>query len=151
MIDQTPTPTSVGRMLSNVSNQTRRYLIGTAAALLVWYFCVLFLWALQPLTDSVPVGIAQATNTSVSQTVTCNTLFASSPRGTDPLPTVQEPLAYTRSACGSVQSQPRLVFAFDTLALLMLLALLVVIAFRARAFEAELGALPAQSAQSTLA
>lgn len=123
-------------MLTNVSNQARRYLIGTAAVLIGWYLCVIFLWAVKPLTDSVPVGIVKDTNSTVSQEVKCTTLFSSAARSTAPLPAVEKPLAYTRSACGVVHSQARIVFAVDTFVLLLLLGALIVIAVRLRNSEA---------------
>jgi hypothetical protein len=117
-------------MLAAVTNQARRYLIGTAVVLIGWYLCVIFLWAVKPLSDSVPTGVVKETNTSVSQAVSCHSLFSSSARGTSALPTVAEPLAYQRSACSLVHSDARVMFAIDTLLLVLALAALVVIAVR---------------------
>ncbi len=138
--DATAVPLGPPRMLSGVTNQARRWVIGIGAVLIAWYLCVLFLWALKPLTDSVPVGIVKDTNTYVSQEVKCNTLFAGSARDAAALPTLKSPLAYTRASCGVVQSHARIVFATDTVALVVLLVLLVVIALRADTLDAELAA-----------
>ncbi len=48
-----------------------------AGGTIVWYVCILFFWALQPLSDAVPVGVdyAHVPPVFVSVTVECNSLF----------------------------------------------------------------------------
>lgn len=124
------------RMICNVSNQARRYLILSGVAVIAWYLCVLFLWAAQPLSDAVPVGVSKETGAPVSQSVSCYTLFASTSRSTEPLPLLGESLAYLRTPCTRVHTHARIVLAIDTLVLLGVLALLVVVAMRMRAHDA---------------
>ncbi|MCX6540456.1 MAG: hypothetical protein NTX77_02485 [Actinobacteria bacterium] len=119
-----------------MSNQARRYLILSGVAVIAWYLCVLFLWAAQPLSDSVPVGVSKETGAPVSQSVSCYTLFASTSRSTEPLPLLGESLTYSRMPCTRVHTHARIVFAIDTLVLLAVLALLVVVAKRMRAHDA---------------
>ena len=118
-------------MLADVSNKARRLLIGTAVGIFAWFLCVLFLWALRPLSDSVPVGINDK-NVWVSQTVPCNTLFESDARDNAPLPTVTKPLAYQREACTLVHSQARQVFLIDAVATMLVLGAVGFIMMRAR-------------------
>lgn len=124
------------RMICNVSKQARRYLILSGVAVIGWYLCVLFLWAAQPLSDSVPVGVSKETGAPVSQSVSCQTLFASTSRSIEPLPVLAESLAYLRMPCTRVHTHARIVFAVDTLVLLAVLALLVVVARRMLAHDA---------------
>src|SRR4051794_2646323 len=99
--------------------------IGLCAAIL-WYVLVLVFWALQPLSDSVPVGIdyTKSPPAPVSVTVDCHTLFDSSARSGEALPPLKEqpatapPLQYQRQPCALVQRQARIVFALDTAAFL---------------------------------
>ena len=109
---------------------TRRVaLIGVTAAV-VWYLVVLIFWALQPLSDSVPVGIdyTKVPAAPVSVTVECQTLFDSAPRSDAPLPSLKEQpptapaLGYQREPCALVQRQARIVFALDTAAFLAVMA-----------------------------
>ena len=123
-------------MICNVSKQARRYLILSGVAVIAWYLCVLFLWAAQPLSDAVPVGVSKETGVPVSQSVSCYTLFASTSRSTEPLPLLGESLAYLRTPCTRVHTHARIVFAIDTLVLLGVLALLVVVATRMSAHDA---------------
>ena len=113
-----------------MSNKGRRYLIGTMFTLVAWYVCVLFLWALQPLSDSIPVGIEAKTGRAISQTVDCNTLFSGSARSADPLPTLVKPFAYPRAACSLVHDQARTLFILNTVAILAALLIAVALAVR---------------------
>lgn len=108
----------------------RRFaLIGTAAAV-VWYVFIVVIWSLQPLTDSVPVGVdyTLATPASVSVKVDCNTLFDSAPRDSSTLPALKAqptdspPLSFQRSPCAVVHEHARIVFALDTAVFLAVLA-----------------------------
>ena len=114
-----------------VSNKARRLLVGTAIGIFVWFLCVLFLWALRPLSDAIPVGI-NSKGVWTSQTVTCNSLFHSDARDNSPLPTISRPLAYTREACTLVHSQARQVFVFDVLVTMLVLAAVGFIMLRSR-------------------
>jgi hypothetical protein len=100
----------------------RRFaLIGTAAVV-IWYVVILVVWAFQPLTDSVPVGVdyTLATPKAVSVSVDCNTLFDSTPRDDSPLPALKvqpkddAPLGFQRTPCAVVHGHARIIFAFDT-------------------------------------
>jgi hypothetical protein len=99
----------------------RLALVGGVAA--IWYICILALWALQPLTDSVPVGIDVTLKTpaAVSVEVDCNGVFESASRDDSLLPPLKaqpegEPaLKYQRQPCDLVHHQARIVFILDTL------------------------------------
>ena len=98
-------------------------------AVLVHLALVIGLWAARPLEDSVPVGLDWSPTVQdppepqrlVSQDVECNTLFASSARPDEPLPTLAEQpegrpaLDYQRDPCELVQRQARIVFGLDVL------------------------------------
>ena len=60
-----------------MSPAASRWLKIVAAALTVWYLSVVFIWALRPLHDAIPIGLDPRTNAPVSKTVECNTLFES--------------------------------------------------------------------------
>jgi hypothetical protein len=103
----------------------RRFVLLAAAAAVVWYACILIFWALQPLSDAVPVGVDYTLKPprQSSVTVDCNTLFAGSARDNSPLPApaVQPkavppiaPLAYAHEPCIKVHHQARILFALDT-------------------------------------
>lgn len=127
-----------------MSPRARRALLITAGALVAWYVCVLLLWAVQPLSDAVPIGIDYSPNTlvppkgekQISQTVDCNSLFASSAKDSSPLPSLpvqpkdRDPLKYSRGACSPVQRDARIVLGLNTLFVLVALAGLVVLARR---------------------
>ena len=113
-----------------MSKKGRRYLIGTVLTLVAWYVCVLFLWALQPLSDSIPVGVEAKTGRAISQTVECNTLFSGAARSADPLPSLIKPYAYPRAACSLVHDQARTLFILNTV--LVFAALLVAAALAVR-------------------
>jgi hypothetical protein len=118
----------------------RRFaLIGTVASV-VWYLCVLLFWALQPLTDSVPVGIDYTLTQPkfVSASVHCQGLFDSAPRDLSALPVLKlqpagkPPLGFQREPCGIVHSQARIVFAIDTVAFAAVVVCFVWLALRRR-------------------
>jgi len=93
-----------------MSSRARRLLLLTSAAIVAFYACVVLLWAVHPLQDSVPVGIdyTQAKYTAgvlVSAKVDCHTLFSSSDGAAKALPTltvefVNYPLADNWAAGG---------------------------------------------------
>jgi len=112
-----------------MSGRIRRNLLLVAGAIAIWYVVVLFTWALQPLEDSVPVGVNKD-NTPASVTVPCNTLFASSPHDGS-LPVLHNiTWEYNRTPCEVVQSDARKIFALDTLVAVVGIAALVSIAVR---------------------
>ena len=114
--------------------RTNRLFLLAGAALVVWYVVVL-VWALRPLSDSVPIGL-DADKRPVSQTVECNGLFdGTAIEGT--LPVVVAPNDYTRSACTAVQRDARVVFGLDTVAFVLGIALLVVARRRALRFASD--------------
>src|SRR3954452_12963344 len=102
--------------------------IGVCAAI-VWYVVVLVLWALQPLSDSVPVGIdyTKTPPAPASVKVDCQTLFDSAALGDQPVPLMKQqpptspPLKFQREPCALVQRQARIVFALDTAAFVAVL------------------------------
>ena len=106
----------------------------------VWYVLVLVFWALQPLSDSVPVGIdyTRQPPAPVSVTVECQSLFDSTPISDEPLPPLKEqpkgapPLDYQREPCVIVQHQARIVFAIDTAAFVAVLVGFVWLGVRRR-------------------
>ena len=123
-----------------MSSRVRRPILIAAVALVGWYVIVLLLWAVQPLSDSIPVGLDRSptmlvppkAEKQISKTVECNSLFASSARDPGPLPTlpkqpaVYAPLEYPRAACAAVQRDARIVFGLNTLFVLVGLAGLVI-------------------------
>lgn len=120
-----------------MSSIARRSLLMVAAALLTWYLSVLFLWALRPLEDHIPIGVDPVKHQAVSQTVACNTLFAGSPRpavampGLRPLlPLTGQQFGYERNPCNLVQHDARLVFALNSLVLAVAGGGLVFVAIR---------------------
>ncbi len=118
-------------------------IIGVVVALNV---AILALWALQPLKDSVPVGIDYSTLAlnppkaaiPVSQRVSCNSLFDSAARDGDPLPTLKEQpadrpaLVYNREPCELVHQQARIVWGIDIAISLLVIAGCVVLIARPR-------------------
>lgn len=127
-----------------MSPRARRALLISAAALVAWYVCVLLLWAVQPLSDAVPIGVDYSPNTlvppkpekQISQTVDCNSLFASSAKDLSPLPTLPvQPkgrplLTYSRGACSAAQRDARIVLGLNTVFVLVGLAGLGMLARR---------------------
>jgi len=116
-----------------MSSRVRRPVLIAAAALIVWYVVVLLLWAVPPLSDSIPVGLDRSPTMlvppgnakQISQTVECNSLFSDSARDPGPLPTLPEqptsfaPLEYPRPACTAVQRDARIVFGLNTVFVLI--------------------------------
>lgn len=118
----------------------RRFaLIGTVAVV-VWYVVVLAVWALQPLTDSVPVGVDYTLQTpkAVSVEVDCNTLFETSSRGDSALPALKaqavgDPaLAFQRTPCAVVHGHARVIFALNTVVFAAVVAVFLWLSIRWR-------------------
>lgn len=115
-------------------------------ALIVHFALVVGLWAVQPLEDSIPVGIDWSPTVAsppepqrlLSQDVECNSLFDSSARPDEPLPVLpvqpqdRPDLAFQREPCELVHSQARIVFGIDVLFTAGALAALVWISRRLR-------------------
>jgi hypothetical protein len=104
----------------------RRSLAIVGGGVMVWALCTMFLWALRPLNDTMPVGIDYTLEdpAQVSVKVHCNTLFDGPARDSSPLPTlkaqptgvpVRPPLAYPRTPCGQVHRNAQIVFTLDAL------------------------------------
>jgi hypothetical protein len=118
----------------------RRSVLIAAGAVTVWYVCTLILWAFQPLTDAVPVGVDYTLKqpSPVSIDVECNTLFARAAREGSPLPALKAqptdnpPLAYSRESCTQVHQQARILFFLDTTLVVVLLSVGGWLAFRRR-------------------
>ena len=117
-----------------------RRLAMVAVPVLVWYACVVVLWALQPLSDSVPVGFDNTLKTpaNVSVSVDCNTLFDSASRDSSPLrvlkpqPAGKAPLKFQREPCVVPHREARIVFALDTLLFIAVLGCVAWFAVRMR-------------------
>lgn len=122
-------------------SQRTRWLSFAAAGVLVWFALVVGVWAIRPLSDTVPVGV-NADRVPVTQKIRCHTLFESSARDDTALPTLPlspvplprdvRELAYTRSACGEVHRQAQIIFAVNTLLTIVALAGIAVVALRGR-------------------
>lgn len=132
--------------------RARRLMLFAAAGLVAWYVCVLLLWAVQPLSDSVPIGIDLSLKQpkQVSKVVDCNSLFAGSARDSGPLPALNvqpidaDPLTYSRTACTTVQRDARIIFSLNTLFVMFALAGMAYIA-RRLAGQPDLPPLPASA------
>lgn len=125
-------------------SQRTRWLFFAGAGVLVWFALVVGVWALRPLSDTVPVGV-NADRVPVTQKVRCNTLFESAARDDVPLPTLAlskvpllkdvRELAYTRSACGKVHRQAQIIFVVNTLLTVVALGAIGGVAVRGRRRE----------------
>lgn len=122
---------------------TSQRLALAASAVVLYAVVLLSVWALRPLDDAVPVGIDWTPTIAtpptaqrlVSIDVECNTLFASTPRGDEPLPELtpqpdgRPPLEFQREPCALVQADARRnlalnsVFVFGALGAIGYLAL----------------------------
>lgn len=99
------------------------YFVGGAVAL--WYVAVL-IWAFQPLTETMRVGIDYTATPpkALSVTVECNSLFSSSVRSEDPpvltpQPEGQPELGYPREPCEFVHADARRAFVIDTVVVVL--------------------------------
>ena len=123
-----------------MSSRVRRPVIIAAVALIGWYVVIVLAWAIQPLSDSIPIGVDHSSKKNepagkqISQEVDCNTLFAGSARDAGPLPTLPvqlkgyDALQYPpRAACSAVQRDARIVFGLDTLFLIAGLSGLILV------------------------
>jgi hypothetical protein len=118
----------------------RRFALIGMVATVAWYACVLLFWAVQPLSDTVPVGVDNtlAVPKLVSVSVDCNGLFDSAPRDAAPLPvlkaqpTGKAKLAFQREPCGVVHTHARVVFAIDTAAFVAVVGGFIWLAIRRR-------------------
>lgn len=101
----------------------------------LWYLVVL-IWAFQPLSETLQVGL-DVTATPPSQhsvTVQCNSAFASTIRSEElpvlpPQPEGQQPLAFPREPCQFVRSDARRALVIDTVVLVVAAAGLIWIGF----------------------
>lgn len=100
----------------------RRAVFLGAVISVAWYVCVLVFWAVQPLSDAVPVGVDYTLKPPgfASVTIDCNRLVDGAPRDATPLPAMKAqpkgspPLGYQRDPCAIVHHQARIVFGLDT-------------------------------------
>jgi hypothetical protein len=126
----------------------RRYALIGMAGTIGWYACVVIFWAVQSLSDVVPVGTdyTPKTPTAVSVSVDCNGLFDSAPRGDSPLPALKaQPegkpkLAFQREPCGVVHDHARTVFILDTAFFGAVVGSFVWLTFRRRRITAAIPA-----------
>lgn len=127
-------------------DEVRVWAVRVAVAVVAAYVVLVLAWGVRPLQDSVPVGVDRSptllvppqAERRVSQDVACNTLFASAPRGDEPLPALtpqppgQPALEFQREPCELVHSQARVLMAANTAVALLLAAGAVTIAVRRR-------------------
>lgn len=120
---------------------TRRnqWLLIAAAALSAWFVLVLTLWAIRPLTDSVPVG-ANAKGQPTSQEVKCSSLFEGNAHDQAP-PVLAKPQKYTRESCVAMHREARIMFGID--AVLYVLGMSVVGALFVHGRRAQRAPVPA--------
>jgi len=106
-----------------VPSKARRIIIVSGLLLTAW-FLVVAVWAVRPQTDAVPVGTDYTLSPPrlVSVEVRCNSLFDSSARPDEPLPTLTpQPattppvpeLAFQRTPCELVRRNARILLAID--------------------------------------
>jgi len=118
-----------------MSPRARKILIGSGLAVIAFYVCILFVWALRPLTDSVPVGTDYTGKSPVlvSAEVTCHTLFEGGTGASKALPVLKKQpkgspaLGFQRGVCSAVHRDARIIFGLDTLASVGALAVIVVV------------------------
>ena len=129
-------------------------LLAVAAAIVVYAALLVVLWAARPLTDTVPVGMdwtptlqqPPATQRLVSQEVECKTMFDSSARDDEPLPTLtpkpegRAALDYQREPCSAVQRDARILLGLDIVAIAAAGAGLVLLSRRLRRPDSMLAA-----------
>lgn len=114
-----------------------RILVWVGVALVAWFAFVTVRWAMQPLDDTMAVGL-DADGAMVYRHVECGTLFDSDALGGKPLPALETPegvgqqWAFPRSPCALVQDQARLLFGIDVATFVLGVAALVVVFVRQR-------------------
>ena len=108
--------------------------------ILTAWFVVVAIWAVRPQTDAIPVGtdFTLSPPRLVSVEVQCNSLFDSTPRPDEPLPTLNPQvapnpqLAFQRTPCELVHSNARIVLAIDVAFYLLVLGAGVAVLARRR-------------------
>ena len=129
------TQPAVGR-LHPMSRRTR-ILVWGGAALVAWFAFVTVRWAMQPLDDTMAVGLDAKTE-MVYRHVECGTLFDSNALGGRPLPAlatpegVEQQWAFPRSPCALVQDQARILFGIDVATFMLGIAALIAVFVRTR-------------------
>jgi len=114
-----------------------RILVWVGVALIAWFAFVTVRWAMQPLDDTMAVGL-DADSAMVYRHVECGTLFDSNALGGKPLPALETPegveqqWAFPRSPCALVQDQARLLFGIDVATFVLGVAALIAVFVRAR-------------------
>jgi len=105
----------------------RRTIPLIVAAVTAWFAITLVVWAIRPLSDTVPIGVDYSlpARKRVTSTVQCNTLFespvrdAAPPPSFNPQPGNAPPLAYQRNPCELVHRQAQGLFYANVAVLLL--------------------------------
>ena len=114
-----------------------RILIGVGVALVAWFAFITIRWAMQPLDDTMAVGL-NANKEMVYRHVGCGSLFDSDALGGKAAPALETPAglkpqwAFPRSPCVLVQDQARILFGIDVATFALGVAALTVVVLRTR-------------------
>lgn len=114
-----------------------RILIGVGVALVAWFAFVTIRWAMQPLDDTMAVGL-NANKEMVYRHVGCGSLFDSDALGGKAAPALETPAgvtqqySYPRSPCVLVHDQARILFGIDAAMFVLGIAALTVVVMRTR-------------------
>jgi hypothetical protein len=91
-------------------------------ALLVWIALVL-VWAMQPISDTVPTGIVKGVETT--REVQCHSPLSGDTEPDGPVPTLSRPRAYERTPCETPIENGRTIFWVDVVLVVVGLVVLV--------------------------
>ena len=114
-----------------------RILIGVGVALVAWFAFVTIRWAMQPLDDTMVVGL-NANKEMVYRHVDCGSLFDSDALGGKAVPVldtpegVKPPYSFPRSPCVLVRDQARILFGIDVATFALGIAALTAVVVRTR-------------------
>ena len=139
-----------------MNTRARRIVVVVIGVALAWYAAVVAGWAARPLDDTVPVGnlpgweqvlraegapppVPVAPGAVVTREVRCGSLFDGD-RLDGPLPELPFPQAFNREPCELIRGDARLVFAIDTIVLVLILlgGVLLLLRLRGRPDEPPL-------------
>lgn len=114
-----------------------RILLGVGVALVAWFAFVTIRWAVQPLDDTMAVGL-NAKSEMVYRHVNCGSLFDSDALGGKAAPALETPegvkpaWAFPRSPCVLVRDQARILFGIDVATFALGIAALAAVVIRTR-------------------
>lgn len=114
-----------------------RILLGVGVTLVAWFAFVTIRWAVQPLDDTMAVGL-NADKELVYRHVNCGSLFDGDALGGKAAPTLVTPAgvkpawAYPRSPCVLVHDQARILFGIDIATFALGVAALTAVVVRTR-------------------